>query len=236
MRFTLETRIVFFRLVSVQVFNIRRLNHGEVPVVRFDDRDAVDVETHPKTVAQGREDHLEVDVVAEDQPEAEHGLEEDDDVHEVDPGKHEPADARPNAVKEKRGHDDERDEVDDDEDADGLDGRVQVCFEVRQPELGGVSAVHDVRGVGDDAHRHGQGVDGDGDAAVEHVAVPEARCPTTFYVNHFWHKNTEDGRSLFLFRKIVRNNKNNLNPHSTVQCFEQRWACFCHACTAGIPV
>ena len=184
MQKTLKHELLSF-LVSVQVFDIRRLDHSEVSVVRLDDRDAVDVEAHPEAVAQGREDHLQVDVVAEDQPEAEHGLEEDDDVHEVDPGKHEPANARPNAVEEKHGHDDQQDEVDDDEDADRLDGGIEVSFKVRQPELRGVSAVHDVGGVGDDADGHGQRVDGDGDAAVEHVAVPEAWRPATFNVNHF---------------------------------------------------
>ena len=80
-------------LVSVQVFNVRRLDGLQVPEVRLDDHDAVDVEAHPEAFAQGREDHLEVDVVAEHQPEAEHGLEEDDDVHEVDPGQQKSSDA-----------------------------------------------------------------------------------------------------------------------------------------------
>jgi len=61
--------------------------------VRFDDPDAVDVETHPEAVAERRKDHLEVDVVAEDEPEPEHGLEEDDNVHEPDPGQHEASNA-----------------------------------------------------------------------------------------------------------------------------------------------
>ncbi len=51
--------------------------------------------------------------------------------------------------------------------------------------MGGVAAGHDVRRVRDDADGHRQGVDGDGDAAVDDVVVPETRCPTTFQVNHF---------------------------------------------------
>ena len=172
-------------LVSVQVFNVRRLDGLQVPEVRLDDHDAVDVEAHPEAFAQGREDHLEVDVVAEHQPEAEHGLEEDDDVHEVDPGQQKSSDAWTDSLQEQHRHDDHQDEVDDDEDADGLQGRVQVGLEEGQPQLGRVSAVHAVSSVGDDAHRHGDGVDGHRDAAVEDVAVPETRSPATFQMNHF---------------------------------------------------
>ena len=51
---------------------------------------------------------------------------------------------------------------------------IQVRFEEREPKLGGISTVHDVRGVGDDADGHGQGVDGHGNAALNNIVVPEA--------------------------------------------------------------
>ncbi len=80
-------------LVSVQVFDIRRLNHGDVPVVGFDNPDAIDIEAHPEAITERCKDHLQVDIVAKDQPEPEHGLKEDDNVHEPDPRQHETADA-----------------------------------------------------------------------------------------------------------------------------------------------
>ena len=80
-------------LIIIQVFNIWRLNHGDVGVVRFDHPDAVDIEAHPHKVAHRRKDHFQVDVVAEYKPEPVHGLKKDDHVHEVDPGQHETANA-----------------------------------------------------------------------------------------------------------------------------------------------
>ncbi len=87
-------------------------------------------------------------------------------------------------MKEDEGNQQQQEEVDDDKDANSLDGGVQVGLEVWQPELRRVPTVHNVGGVGDDADGHGDGVEGDGDATVVDITVPEARSPTTFNM-HF---------------------------------------------------
>ena len=154
--------------------------------MRFDDPNAVNVETHPQTVANGREDHLQVEVVAEDEPQPEHGLEDDDNIDEVEPRQHETSNAWTYSVQKKAGGKEHQEEVDDDNDADGLNGGgVQVGLEIRQPKLWRVPVVHDICRVHDDADGHADGVDGHGNATVVDIALPETRSPTTFKV-HFW--------------------------------------------------
>ena len=78
--------------ISGDVLNIRRLHVLDVPVVWPDDVDAVGVERCPHPVADRHEDGLQVDVVAEDEPQAKHHLEEDDDPHHGHPGEHQAPD------------------------------------------------------------------------------------------------------------------------------------------------
>ena len=54
---------------------------------------------------------------------------------------------------------------------------LEICLEKWQIELRRVAAGHDVDTVRHDGHRHEEGVDCDGEAAVAHVVVPEARRP-----------------------------------------------------------
>ena len=53
----------------------------------------------------------------------------------------------------------------------------EIGLEKRQVELRRVAAGHDVDAVRHDGQRHEEGVDCDGEAAVAHVVVPEARGP-----------------------------------------------------------
>ena len=53
----------------------------------------------------------------------------------------------------------------------------EICLEEGQPELRRVPSRHDVDAVRHDGQRHEEGVDGDGQAAVAHIVVPEARRP-----------------------------------------------------------
>ena len=73
-------------LSVVDVLDVRALDHFDVPVVRPHDQHGVDVECHPQPVTQCHEHHLQVDVVAADEPEAKDGLEQDHKAHQDLPG------------------------------------------------------------------------------------------------------------------------------------------------------
>ena len=85
--------------------------------MRPHDLEAVDVQSHPDPVAEGGEHHLQVDVVPEDEPEAEHGLEEHHDVHGHDPRQEEAADVCADADQEQDGEQGEDGEIEDRESA-----------------------------------------------------------------------------------------------------------------------
>ena len=95
----------------VQVLDVWRLNPLDAGEVRPHDLDAVDVEPHPDPVAERGEHHLQVDVVAKYQPEAEHGLEEHDDVHGRDPREEEAADVGANSDQEEDGEQGQEGEI-----------------------------------------------------------------------------------------------------------------------------
>lgn len=67
--------------------------------MRFDDEKAVDVESHPSPITEGGENHLQVNVVAEDHPKAKHDLKQNDDIHGVLPWQQEASDFSLNAKK-----------------------------------------------------------------------------------------------------------------------------------------
>ena len=78
-----------------------------------DDPPAVDVVRHPGEVHQGSEDTLQVDVVAEYQPEAEARLTQTEDCPENHPGQHESSHVIPDAPDEEDGGDEDGGEHDD---------------------------------------------------------------------------------------------------------------------------
>ena len=90
-------------LERVQVLDVWRLEILDIHEVRPHDLDAIDVEPHPDPVAERGKHHLEVDVVTEYQPEAEHCLEEHHDVHGHDPREEEAADVCANSDQEEDG-------------------------------------------------------------------------------------------------------------------------------------
>ena len=125
-------------------FNIWTLEPFDIPVVTPDDPPAVDVVGHPGKVHQGREHPLEVDVVAKDEPEAEHGLAQTEDEPEAEPGDHEAADILGDAPDEEDGGEDEEHEHDDAEPARVLRVRVEVSLEQGEIELGSVSSIQKI--------------------------------------------------------------------------------------------
>ena len=58
----------------------------------------------------------------------------------------------------------------------------EICLKKWQPELRSVASSHDVDAVCDNGQRHEEGVDGDGEAAIAHVVVPEARGPAAIQI------------------------------------------------------
>jgi len=149
-------------LERVQVLDVWRLEILDIHEVRPHDLDAIDVEPHPDPVAERGEHHLEVDVVTENEPEAEHGLEEHHDVHGHDPREEKAADIGANSDQEQEGEQRQEGEVEHRESAGTLQCVFKIGFEKWQPELRRVASCHDVDAVCHDCQRHEEGVDGDG--------------------------------------------------------------------------
>ena len=131
-------------LERVQVLDVWRLETLDIHEVRPHDLDAIDVEPHPDPVAERGEHHLQVDVVAEDEPEAEHGLAQTEDEPEAEPGDHEAADILGDAPDEEDGGEDEEHEHDDAEPARVLRVRVEVSLKQGEIELGSVSSIQKI--------------------------------------------------------------------------------------------
>ena len=112
----------------MQHLNVRTLEPLDVPVVTPHDPPTVDVVGHPGKVHQGREHPLGVDVVAEDEPEAEHGLAQTEDGPDDHPGQHEAADVLEDAPNEADGRDDEEGEHEDAEPSRRLGVVVEIGF------------------------------------------------------------------------------------------------------------
>ena len=128
----------------MQNFDVWTLEPFHVSVVVPDHKPAVNVVGHPGEVHQGREHSLQVDVVAEDEPEAEHGLAQTEDEPEAEPGDHEAADILGDAPDEEDGGEDEEHEHDDTEPARVLRVRVEVSLEQGEIELGSVSSIQKI--------------------------------------------------------------------------------------------
>ena len=109
-------------------FNIWTLEPFDIPIVTPDDPPAVDVVGHPGKVHQGSEHPLEVDVVAKDEPEAEHGLAQTEDGPDDHPWQHEAADVLEDAPDEADGGDDQEGEHEDAEPSRRLGVMMQICF------------------------------------------------------------------------------------------------------------
>ncbi len=65
--------------IGVEVLDVGRLEEPDVPVVRAHGQEGVHVQAHPQPAAQGDEHHLQVDVVAEDEPQAEGSLKKEEE-------------------------------------------------------------------------------------------------------------------------------------------------------------
>ena len=128
----------------MQHLDVRTLEPLDIPVVIPDHVPAVDVVGHPGKVHQRREHPLEVDVVAKDEPEPEHGLTQAENGPQAHPGEHETSDVLDNPPDQENGGDDHEGEHDDAESPCVLRIVMQICLEQGKVELGSVSAIEKV--------------------------------------------------------------------------------------------
>jgi len=96
---------------------------------------AVDVVGHPGEADQGSEHSLQVDVVAEDEPESKHCLTQTQDGPERQPGQHQTSHVLPDAPDEEGGGDDEEGQHDDAEPARVLSVAMEISLKQRKIEL-----------------------------------------------------------------------------------------------------
>merc|ERR1711953_1557503 len=148
--------------ILLKDLNIWALEPLDVPIVVPHHPPAVDVVTHPGEVHQSSEDSLQVNVVAEDEPETKASLTHTENRPEHHPGQHEAPHVIPDAPDEENGGDQHGCEHDDTEPP-GVRGlAVQGCLKQGQIELARISTIEQIDEIGDDDDTHGDGVDGDG--------------------------------------------------------------------------